>query len=254
MLTSATDLRPAFLASVTSAEEALIAASAGADIIDCKDPSAGALGALPLEIIREIVATVGSKISVSATVGDLPNDPSIMVAAAEKTASTGVQYVKIGFFGPHDPRPAISALGLSHLGQARLIAVLMADQSPDFAVVRDLAQNRFAGVMLDTADKSLGALPEILSPQKLAEFVSLAKQHGLVTGLAGSLQRHHVRQLLALRPDILGFRGALCRDGRVSALDAAHVAAVRNDISAQHIGRFGFRNAPQVRTRVMDPR
>ena len=38
--------RPAFLASVINADEADIALEGGADIIDCKDPASGALGAL----------------------------------------------------------------------------------------------------------------------------------------------------------------------------------------------------------------
>ena len=38
----------AMLASVTGPAEALLAAALGADILDAKDPSAGALGRLPL--------------------------------------------------------------------------------------------------------------------------------------------------------------------------------------------------------------
>jgi uncharacterized protein (UPF0264 family) len=232
MLISANRIRPAFLASVTSADEAHVALSAGADVIDCKDPSTGALGALPAHLIRDIVARVGSKVCVSATIGDLPSDPSFMVRVAEKTAATGVHYVKAGFFGSDDPRAAISALGRARLGNAQLIAVLMADQSPNFEIVRDLAKNHFAGVMLDTANKSSGALPDILSQKKLEAFVALAKQHGLVAGLAGALRRHHIAQLAALHPDVLGFRGALCCDGRASALDVARIAGIRDEISA----------------------
>lgn len=243
MLISANRIGPAFLASVTSADEAHVALSAGADIIDCKDPSAGALGALSTHLIRDIVARVGSKVCVSATIGDLPSDRSVMVRAAEKTAATGVHYVKAGFFGNDDPRAAISALGGARLGSAQLIAVLMADQSPDFEIVRDLAQNRFAGVMLDTADKSSGRLPDIMSQKKLHAFVALAKQYGLVAGLAGSLQRHHIAQLAALNPDVLGFRGALCRDGRASELDAARIANVRDEISG--LGFADLNNEPQ---------
>ena len=45
------------LASVLSVEEAETALAHGADIIDCKDPHRGALGALPLARITEIVAS-----------------------------------------------------------------------------------------------------------------------------------------------------------------------------------------------------
>ena len=50
--------RPAFLASVTNAAEAETALAGGADIIDCKDPSSGALGALDLAAVREIVTRI----------------------------------------------------------------------------------------------------------------------------------------------------------------------------------------------------
>lgn len=232
MLISANRIRPAFLASVTSADEAHVALSAGADIIDCKDPSAGALGALPTHLVREIVARVGSKVCVSATIGDLPSDPAVMVRAAETTAAAGVHYVKAGFFGSDDPRSAISALGRARLGHARLIAVLMADQSPDFEIICELASHRFAGVMIDTANKSSGALADILSQKKIAAFIALAKQHGLAAGLAGALRRHHIAQLVALNPDVLGFRGALCCDGRASALDVTRIAGIRDEISS----------------------
>ncbi|MGB8549761.1 MAG: (5-formylfuran-3-yl)methyl phosphate synthase, partial [Xanthobacteraceae bacterium] len=46
------------LASVTGAEEAEIALEHGADIIDLKDPSEGALRALPLDLVRAAVAAV----------------------------------------------------------------------------------------------------------------------------------------------------------------------------------------------------
>ena len=55
-----------------------------------------------------------------------------------------------------------------------------------------------------------------------------AKDHGLTVGLAGSLRQEHVPALLALEPDLLGFRGALCQDGvRGGALDPAACRAVR---------------------------
>ncbi len=46
-----------------------------------------------------------------------------------------------------------------------------------------------------------------------AGHIAAAKAEGLVVGLAGSLQARHVPSLLALAPDLLGFRGALCHGG-----------------------------------------
>ena len=56
------------LASVRSVEEAALVLAAGADFIDLKEPSAGALGALAPETIRAVVAHVAGRRSVSATI------------------------------------------------------------------------------------------------------------------------------------------------------------------------------------------
>jgi (5-formylfuran-3-yl)methyl phosphate synthase len=224
--------RPLFLASVLEAAEATLALQVGGQLIDCKDPSAGALGALDAITIRSVVKAVGGRVPVSATTGDLPTNPGIMVKAAMAIAATGVDIVKVGFFGSDDPRAAIAALGAADLGRTRLVAVLMADQQPDFDVLPALAKAGFIGVMLDTADKSRGALPEVLDKKTLAGFVARAGSLGLAAGLAGSLRLEHIAGLAALKPDILGFRGALCDGGRTGGLNVTHVRAVRDAIDA----------------------
>ncbi len=180
--------KPAFLASVTNADEAEIALAGGADIIDCKDPASGALGALSAQTVREIVERVRARLPVSATVGDLPSDPDVLTEAVAAMGATGVDVVKIGFFGESDPCAAISALGAAKSGSAQLVAVLMADRNPDFGLLPILADAGFAGVMLDTADKAAGRLTSVLSVGRLTEFVRTAHDHNLFAGLAGSLR------------------------------------------------------------------
>lgn len=219
--------QPLFLASVTSADEAELCLSGGADIIDAKDPRAGALGALAHDHVRAIVRRVGGRLPVSATIGDLPPDPRQLADAATVMAAAGVDIVKIGFFGDDDPQPAIVALGQVNLGSAKLVAVIMADRDPDFSLIPLFAANDFLGVMLDTADKSNGALTDALTPARIADFVSLVHGQGLIAGLAGSLRLEHVAPLAALQADILGFRGALCERDRTAALDVAKLRSVR---------------------------
>ena len=65
----------ALLASVRSAEEALDAAGAGADLIDLKEPLEGALGCVSINNVWRIARTLRSRFPVkpiSATIGDLP--------------------------------------------------------------------------------------------------------------------------------------------------------------------------------------
>ena len=106
----------------------------------------------------------------------------------------------------------------------------MADRAPDFSIATALAAAGFAGVMLDTADKSAGALPEVLTRARLGTFLFEARVAKLTAGLAGSLRCAHIVDLVNLAPDILGFRGALCGTGRTSTLDAALARGVRDAI------------------------
>ena len=106
------DKRPVrLLASVTNESEASLVAACGSDIIDCKDPAAGALGALPLATVARIVGAVGAHCPISATIGDLPADPESVAEAAGRMAETGVDFIKIGFFPGGDVRTAIARLG-----------------------------------------------------------------------------------------------------------------------------------------------
>ena len=223
---------PRLLASVATLTEVDLALAAGADLIDLKDPEAGALGAWPRAQLTQAVERVAGRRPVSATVGDLPPDASAIAAAAKATAATGVDIVKLGFFAGADHRALARALSPLVEGGIRLVAVLMADQEPDLAITGTLAEAGFTGVMLDTADKRSGSLLRHLDMPALSAFVATARGHGLVTGLAGSLRLEDVATLVPLGPDFLGFRGALCRGGRTSALDLALFGELRRELDA----------------------
>ena len=76
------------LASVTGPAEAEIAVTHGADIVDLKDPTRGALGAVPADIVREAVGRVAGRRPTSAVCGDLPMEPEGLVAAVSTMASS----------------------------------------------------------------------------------------------------------------------------------------------------------------------
>lgn len=216
------------LASVTDESEARTCVSLGADIIDAKNPSAGALGALPAERVRRIRAALPAHVPVSATIGDPSDDPARVAQSVRLAAATGVDFVKIGFWPGAKSAETVGGLGRLPLKAARLVAVLLADRGLDLKLIEPLAEAGFAGVMLDTYDKRNGALPDIVSPSALREFVGAARSTGMFAGLAGSLRVEHVPFLLTLAPDVLGFRGALCRESaRTAAIDAAAVRSVR---------------------------
>lgn len=222
------------LASVTSTAEAMLALELGADIIDLKNPSDGALGALPLETIRDIVKVIDSRRVLSATIGDPPQDLSLIPQRITATAATGVDIVKIGIATTRSQLACWQGMvwrgGLGPQPvSTRLVAVLFADHRPDFSWIDGLAQCGFHGVMLDTADKRSGGLRKHLNDLTLREFIRRGRSAGVACGLAGSLQIDDIAPLLAIDPDYLGFRGALCRKtSRTEQIDADAFHAIRS--------------------------
>jgi dihydroneopterin aldolase len=227
--------RPLLLASVRSAAEAQIAVAGGADIIDAKEPARGALGDVDRSEVTAIRAAVPAHISVSATIGDVAcEDVASVLARTAVMATAGADIVKIGLFGPGDARALLDALAGFEPAFGRRFLVMLADRGVDLSLLGALQRAGFVGVMLDTADKSRGALPEQQDTDALARFVFTARQAGLRVGLAGALRLWHIEALVGLGPDILGFRGALCRDGvRAGEIDAAKVGDVARAVRAQ---------------------
>jgi len=216
-----------FLASIGAPEEVEIALSGGADILDLKDPLTGALGALSLPAIAQMVEAIAGRRPVSAVTGDLPMDPELLRRRVEATAATGVDFVKVGLFPDSAMHDCIHALA-GPARTTRLIGVLFADRNPDFDLVAALAGADFSGAMLDTAGKGGGPLTTHLGVDLIARFVAACRTHRLLCGLAGGLEPPDVPRLLALRPDVLGFRGALCgRNGRSGRLDPQALALIR---------------------------
>jgi (5-formylfuran-3-yl)methyl phosphate synthase len=223
--------RVRFLASVTTASEARLVAALGADIIDAKDPAAGSLGALGIDAVREIRASLPAAVAVSATIGDPVPDPALMARRVEHMAATGVDIVKVGLDAQAAPQATLDHLGRTALRSVRLVAVLLADRGLDLELIPRAKDAGFSGVMLDTADKGNGALPDIVAPRVLQAFIAAAHNAGLFAGFAGSLRVNHVAGLAAYDPDVLGYRGGLCRDcERIGAIDVSAVRAVRRAI------------------------
>ncbi len=218
------------LASVNSLEEARLILNTKVDIIDLKQPEQGALGALSTAAVASIVNEVNGQKAVSATVGDLPMQADLVFNAVKAMSETGVDYIKIGFFPGGDWTGTVSRLTeLTQQGD-QLIAVLFADTTPDLSIIKLLKQAGFSGVMLDTMDKSKGALSDLMSYSDIKAFVSHAKSAQLLCGLAGSLKQQHISELLKLDADYLGFRGALCqKHDRTAELDIASIKAILNN-------------------------
>ncbi len=258
-----------FLASVRNRAEALTALENGADIIDVKEPDAGALGAADLESLADILAAVAGLRPVSAVAGTLSMTSDALASAVE--ARLQADFVKVGLSTPDAGRfdAALERLA-AHAAATRLIAVLFADEGVDLRLLDRIASAGFAGVMLDTARKDGRRLIDHAPLSILSTFVEAARGHGLICGLAGALEAPDVPRLLPLRPDYLGFRGALTAGGRGDGISAARVAGIaalvhpqaapvaagpvdrvfiRDFVHDMEIGAYGFERGRRQRVR-----
>ena len=212
------------LVSARSLDEALAAASAGADLIDLKEPRAGSLGGLPPAAIRPIVVALRKRDPlqvVSATIGDLPGEQrEEIVDAVHAVADCGVDYVKVGV----QPGPGARAL-LQALARCdtQVVPVLLADRGLDLALVRLALSLPFPVLMLDTADKTAGSLLDCVDEDSLRRFVQQTRRAGRLAGMAGALRFEHLGPLWRLAPDIAGFRSAVCAGKRTGELDPVRV-------------------------------
>ena len=215
------------LASVANAAEAAVVVQLGADVIDLKDARQGALGAVSLDTARQAIAAVAGRSETSAALGDPPYEEEALIAGARALAAVGVDTVKLAVDGP-----TLDRLGDSLMRFARdvaLVGMMFADEKPDFALLAKLKELGFKGAMLDTRDKTRGRLLAHLEVVQLNEFCTQCRALKLMSGLAGSLEAPDVPRLLLVRPDVLGFRGALCqaRDRRAT-IDPTAVLLIRD--------------------------
>lgn len=217
----------ALLASVRSSAEALDAAHAGAELIDLKEPGAGALGGVAVDEIARIVRALRAQYPVkpiSATIGDLPTDAFDEIAARViEVNAAGVDYVKVGVTPGPD---AARCLALLASLPASVVPVLLSDDGADAELAALAGTLGFAGIVFDTASKDGRTLFDCVDAGTLARCLAAAGARGAMTCVAGSLGWAQLEQIRALAPDIAGFRTALCdeAEGRGGRLDPKRVA------------------------------
>ena len=227
------------LVSVASATEALAALAGGADIIDAKDPLAGALGAVPIAVLAEIRAAVGGAQPVTAAIGDAADETAIEATACA-FAAAGAALVKVGFAGIANAAriaqlAAAAQRGVrsGRAGHCGLILVAYADAEraaslPPAALVDVAAGAGAHGILLDTADKSGPGLRALIAPDALGAWVAGAHERGLLVALAGKLVADDLPFVRDAGADVAGVRGAACEGGRTGQVSAERVRMLRS--------------------------
>ena len=242
------------LVSVSNVAEASAALAGGADVIDAKDPLAGALGAVSAEALREIHAVVAGSRPLTAALGDAAGEAAIERAARE-FAAAGAALVKIGFAGIRSPGrvamlTAAAVRGATASGaSAGVVAVAYADADGAASLapaelIEVAARAGAAGVLLDTADKRGPGLRELVETRALAAWVSEAHDTGLLVALAGRLTADDLTFVRDTGADVAGVRGAACVGGRTGHVTEEKVRLLRTlcaRLSAPHTQREAFR-------------
>jgi uncharacterized protein (UPF0264 family) len=224
--------------SVVSLAEAKMALQGGAEILDVKNPSEGALGAQSPGVIRGIVDLASNKASVSAAIGDMPNLPGTAALATLGAATCGVDYIKVGLHGPRSETEAVTLLQEMRHAIEDFRTSIIAAAYADFRragtlnplyLPRIAASAGVKGCLLDTFVKDGLCLLEFLNPQQLQTLVEESHAAGLLFGIAGTLQEEDIPLIQDLGADIVGFRAAACRNNQRSGpLEIARVQKLRS--------------------------
>lgn len=214
------------LTSVKNVEESLLAMYAGANIIDLKDPAVGALGALSIDLSKQILAALDADILTSATVGEGHSSIEKLTADIKQYAQIGVDVVKISVSELFLNQQFFVEIQQLTLRGIKLVAVFFADKSIDLSLLATLQAAGFYGAMMDTQQKARPLL-DVQSMHSLSEFTRMCRDCGLISGLAGSVSKQHINTLLTLKPDFIGMRGGICHEGnRTSSLSREKVEEV----------------------------
>lgn len=232
------------LVSVRDAAEAHTALDAGVDLLDLKEPTRGALGAVPPAVGEEVVQFVHGRVPVSTALGELIDhaviqNPSLAVSRA-------VAYVKLGLSGcaaqrnwPARWRELLTALA----PQAAPVAVIYADGASVAApgvdeILEAAAMVNCRTVLVDTALKNGRGLLDHWPLDVVKNFLHEARRRGLTTVVGGSLNLETIPLVAACGPDYVAVRGAACRGDRTGTIDASRIVAIRDVLCAANPRRL----------------
>ncbi len=240
------------LVSVRDQKEAKIVCESGVvDLLDLKEPSRGSLGAVSQKVAREIGEYVNQQRLDQNTTGTTPTPlplPRLSLAFGE-LADPGHQEL----FDSNTLRHFDYAkIGLSHCGStpgwqdrwlewaervakfAAPVAVAYADpmqcQAPPIEQVARLAiQANVPYFLIDTWQKDGRHLFDHLNVQQLNDLVAPLRDRQIQIALAGTLTADERQSILAVTPDVVAVRGAVCSRGdREQSIDEKKISEFFN--------------------------
>jgi uncharacterized protein (UPF0264 family) len=225
---------PKLLVSVRSVAEAKVALGGNIDLLDVKEPRKGSLGAAEFATICQIAQVAFPHTPVSVALGELLANDATWTVNLPPTIS----YAKIGLANcasvadwPNRWRHFLSMLPR----HVRPVAVIYADKTslaPPAHEIIELAEKLgCSAILIDTYDKLSGTLLDHRTAQQVGDWVGEIQHKGLPCVLAGSVSVATLPQLVAIHPDYLAVRGAVCTPHRSGDLDAARLKQFRAQLT-----------------------
>lgn len=239
------------LVSPKNVDEAKEAIEGDCDIVDCKNPEEGSLGANFPWVIQDLKTTISSSqkpgIQLSATIGDMPYLPGTASLAAVGLATIGVDYIKVGVHGPKTKDQAKKLLenivraAKSVNDNVSVVAAAYADYKriktsiPPIDLVEIAAETGCDVVMVDTAIKDAKGLMDFMNHDEISRFCNKGEEAGLMVALAGKLRMQDIPFLKTTGARIIGVRSMVCQgfDRLRGAIEASLVMQVKELLAVE---------------------
>jgi (5-formylfuran-3-yl)methyl phosphate synthase len=227
--------QPRLLVSVRSIEEALAALEGGAELIDIKEPSRGALGAAEVQLVEQIIQLVRGRVPVSAALGEWVDYVPFLFPE-------GLRFAKWGLAGlSQEVGRALSRIRETLGVKPVLVAYadFLRSRSPSISELAEAAcALRFPAFLIDTGIKDGSTLLDWIPIGDLLSIREQCGRAGIQLALAGSLNERSIQLLASVQPDWFAVRGAACVGGREGAICAARVRSLRNLIENLRTSHF----------------
>lgn len=238
MTSNEKDRRPlGLLISVRNLVEARCVNSVGVDVLDVKEPMQGALGRADEAVLSDIVQ-LGTHQLLSAALGELNECEEYL---ASHSVVTGLDLAKCGLANSAKTqwRSRVENVWRAMRESCQPVAVAYADwercDAPSPMKVLELAiENRLEYLLVDTYVKDGTTSLELVDDSELMQLVSLAAAEDIKTVLAGSISASDLQLALRLGFNLVGVRGAVCKEERESQIARERVVELKRAIDSLH--------------------
>ena len=232
------------LVSVVSVDEAYSIYDI-ADVVDVKS-SRGPFGPPEVDEVAAIRKAIGSSVPLSVALGEIRARSADVAPLAAEMAAAGADIVKLAVFDttPADTLSTLSAVREAVPPGVRLVLAAFVD-GPQWRPVTPFdipfvaSASGASGILLDTRRKGSGSLLDYMKTGEIRSIVDEARGLGLTTALAGSLGFDHLRRVLGIGPDYVGFRSAITKAGVHASVgvDREKVRQLKNALNSLNAQR-----------------